>query len=122
MEKNKKMNLTYKHAFMTFTLIQLGMNLGDLRPGMEDLDLEVTVVSLEEQREVETHRGIKHVLVDGVVKDDFASRELTVWNDSIALLEGVKPGDKVRFLNCFISSYKGVLSVNVGRESGIEKL
>ena len=107
---------------MTFTLIQVGMNLGDLRPGMENLDLEVNIVSLEEQREVENHRGVKHVLVGGVVKDDTASRELTVWNDSIALLEGVKPGDNVRFLNCFISSYKGVLSVNVGRESGIEKL
>ncbi len=107
---------------MTFTLIQDKMNLGDLRPGMENLDLEVTVVSIEEQREVETHRGIKHVLVEGIVKDAAASRELTVWNDSIALLEGVKPGDKVKFLNCFISSFKGVLSVNVGRESGIERL
>lgn len=107
---------------MTFILIQVDMNLGDLRPGMENLDLEVTIVCLEEQREVETHRGNKHVLIGGIVKDDTASRELTVWNDSIALLEGIKPGDKIRFLNCFISSYKGILSVNVGRESGIEIL
>lgn len=97
------------------------MNLGELRPGMEELDLEVTIVSLEEPREVETHRGIKHVLVEGIVKDEVTSRELTVWNDSIELLKEVKPGDNVRLVNCFISSFKGVLSVNVGRESGIEK-
>lgn len=98
------------------------MNLGELRPGMEELDLEVTILSLNDQREVETHRGIKHVLVEGFVVDEAGTQQLTVWNDSIALLEKVKPGDKVKLINCFISSYKGVLSVNVGRESGIEKL
>lgn len=98
------------------------MNLGELRPGMEELDLEVTIVSLEEQREVKTHRGKKHVLVEGMVEDMVRSQQLTVWNDSIALLEPYKPGDKVKLINCFISSYKGVLSINVGRDSGIEKL
>ena len=60
---------------MTTHSNQIIMNLSELRPGMEELDLEVTIVSLEEQREVETHRGLKHVLVEGVVKDDTASRE-----------------------------------------------
>ena len=46
------------------------MNLGELRPGMEELDLEVTIISLEEPREVETHRGKKHTLVEGMVQDD----------------------------------------------------
>ena len=45
------------------------MNLGELRPGMEDLDLDVTIISLEEPREIETHRGKKHILVDGMVQD-----------------------------------------------------
>ena len=107
---------------MTIPSNQIVMNLGELRPGMEELDLEVTIISLEEQREVETHRGIKHVLVEGFVEDEKATQQLTVWNDSIALLAPFKPGDKVKLINCFISSYKGVLSVNVGRESRIEKL
>ena len=98
------------------------MNLGSLRPGMEELDLVVTIMSIEEQREVETHRGVKHLLVEGIAKDEVTSQGFTVWNDSIALLEGIQTGDKVKLVNCFISSYKGVLSVNVGRESGIEKL
>ena len=89
---------------------------------MEELDLEVTIISLEEQREVETHRGKKHVLVEGIVEDEFATRGMTVWNDTIALLEPYKPGEKVKLINCFISSYKGVLTINVGRDSGIEKL
>ncbi len=107
---------------MTYSIIQRVMNLGELRPGMEELDLEVTIISLEEPREVETHRGIKHILVEGVVEDEVTTKGMTIWNDSIALLEPIKPGDKVKLINCFISSYKGVLSVNVGRESRIEKL
>lgn len=107
---------------MTTFFNQIVMNLGELRPGMEELDLEVTIVSLEELREIETHRGIKHVLVEGFIEDDAGIQQLTVWNDSITLLEPFKPGDKVKLLNCFISSFKGVLSVNVGRESRIEEL
>ena len=98
------------------------MNLGELRPGREELDLAVTIISLEKPREIETHRGKKHTLVDGKVRDDMTSRELTVWNETISELESVKPGDKVKLINCFISSFKGVLSVNVGRDSRIEKL
>ncbi len=98
------------------------MNLGELRPGMEELELEVTITSILEPREVETHRGVKHMLVEGTVEDAVTSRDLTVWNDSISFLDGIKPGDKVKLINCFISSYKGVLSVNIGRESRIEKL
>jgi len=98
------------------------MNLGELRPGMEELDLKVTIISLEEPREVETHRGRKHTLVEGMVQDDVTSRELTVWNEPIGEREGIKPGDKVMLINCFISSFKGVLSVNVGRDSRIERL
>jgi ssDNA-binding replication factor A large subunit len=79
-------------------------------------------VSFEKAREVETHRGYKHLLVEGIVADDVTSRDLTVWNESIEYLKAVKPGDKVKLINCFITSFKGVLSVNVGRESRIEKL
>ena len=89
---------------------------------MEELDLEVTIVSFEKPREVETHRGFKHLLVEGVVEDDVTTRELTIWNESIDYLKAVKPGDKVKLINCFITSFKGILSINVGRESRIEKL
>ena len=98
------------------------MNLGELRPGMEELDLEVTIVNLEKPREVETHRGHKHLLVEGIVEDHVTSREFTVWNESINYLKEVNPGDRVKLINCFITSFKGILSVNVGRESRIEKL
>jgi len=97
------------------------MKLNELRPGMEHLELNVEILSIGEPREVETYSGIKHTLVEGVVRDDSVTMRLTVWNDAIRELEKVKSGDYAKLVNCFITSYKGVLSVNIGRESKIIK-
>jgi replication factor A1 len=97
------------------------MKLNELRPGMENLELMVEIISKGEPREVETYSGLKHILVEGEIKDDTMTMRLTVWNDTIDELKKVKAGDKVKLVNCFITSFKGVLSVNIGRESTIEK-
>lgn len=97
------------------------MKLNELRPGMENLELVVEIVSIGEPREVETYSGLKHMLVEGEIKDETGNMGLTTWNETIEELDKVKPGDEARLINCFITSFKGVLSVNVGRESKIEK-
>ncbi|MCJ7731257.1 hypothetical protein MUP51_02975 [Candidatus Bathyarchaeota archaeon] len=97
------------------------MKLNELRPGMENIELIVEIISIGEPREVETYSGLKHMLVEGEVKDDTATMGLTIWNETIEELKTVKPGDEAKLVNCFITSYKGVLSINIGRESKIEK-
>jgi ssDNA-binding replication factor A large subunit len=89
---------------------------------MENLELIVVIISIKKPREVKTYSGFTHILIEGKVKDDTMTMDLTVWNDAIQELQEVKPGDKVKLSNCFITSFKGVLSVNIGRESTIEKL
>jgi replication factor A1 len=95
------------------------MKLKDLRPGMEHVDIQVRLVGLEEPREVETNYGVTHVLVDGQVEDDSGKMELTVWNEKTEQLNRVKLGDIVELKDCFITSFKGNLSINVGRDSEI---
>jgi len=46
---------------------------------------------------------------------------LTVWNEKIEELQGIEAGDTLRLVDCFITSFKGELSVNVGRDSGIQR-
>ncbi len=98
------------------------LNLNELRPGMENLELTVEILSIGEPREVETYSGIKHTLVEAEIRDDTTTMGLTVWNETISELEKVNPGDKAQLNNCFITSFKGVLSVNIGRESSIIKV
>jgi ssDNA-binding replication factor A large subunit len=88
---------------------------------MEDVALDVELLSLGEPREVETYTGLKHRIVEGVVRDSSGSMGLTVWNERIEELDGVKLGDRLTLAGVFVSSYKGELSVNVGRDSSISK-
>jgi ssDNA-binding replication factor A large subunit len=95
------------------------MMFSELRPGMEGLTLVVNLLSLEEPKEVESYSGVKHTIVEGKVTDGTDKLDFTVWNESIEKLSGLKPGDKVKLVNAFITSFKGELAVNVGRESEI---
>jgi replication factor A1 len=97
------------------------MKLNGLRPGMEKVDLRVKVLRLKEPRRVTTNTGITHVLVEGEVEDETGKLGLTVWNELIEQLKGIDAGSTVDLRNCFITSFRGVLSVNVGRDSKIEK-
>jgi replication factor A1 len=97
------------------------MKVSELRPGMEHVDISVRVKSLNEPREVLTNYGVTHNLVDGVVEDESGSVGVTFWNEKIELLEGVEEGNLVELRDCFITSFKGDLSINVGRDSELEK-
>jgi replication factor A1 len=95
------------------------MNLNELRPGMENVNLSVRVLRLEEPRKVTTNSGFTHVLIEGKVEDETGMMDLTVWNEQIESLKNVEIGKTIDLRNCFITSFKGVLSVNVGRDSEI---
>ena len=97
------------------------MRIRKLRPGMEKVDLRVRVLNLREPREVTTYTGVKHRLVEGEVEDETGRTVLTVWNDLIEQLDGVEIGDVVELRNCFITSFQGVIHINVGRDSEIVK-
>ena len=94
------------------------MGLGDLRPGMEHVDFTVKLLSLDEPREVLTSYGVTHVLVEGEVEDESGRMRFTVWNEKIQELEGIVVGSLVDLKDCFVTSFKGELSINVGRDSG----
>jgi len=97
------------------------MKIEGLRPGMENIDLDVTVLNLKEPKHVTTYSGLEHVLVEGEVEDDTGKAFLTVWNEQIDQLDGIAIGNIVGLKNCFISSFKGVIHVNIGRDSEIIK-
>lgn len=96
------------------------MKLNELRPGMENLELEVEIIKIGNPREVETYSGLKHTIVECEIKDGTKTMGLTVWNETRGELDKIKPNDIVLLFNCFITSFKGILSVNIGRESKIE--
>jgi ssDNA-binding replication factor A large subunit len=97
------------------------MQLSMLRPGMEEISLIVTLIRLDEPREVTTNYGFTHKILDGEVKDSTGTMNLSIWNEQIDKLKDICPGDTVKLIDCFITSFQGTLSINIGRESDIEK-
>jgi ssDNA-binding replication factor A large subunit len=95
------------------------MKIADLRPGMEKVNLKVTLKRLKEPRKVTTYSGIEHVLVEGEVEDDTGGAVITVWNELIKQLEELEIGCKIQLRNSFITSFKGVIQVNIGRDSEV---
>jgi ssDNA-binding replication factor A large subunit len=95
------------------------MFLSDLRPGMEYVNLRVLIKKIEDERIITTYSGLEHRIVEGEIQDKSGSMSLTVWNERINDFRVVKPEDKLELVNCFITSFKGVLSVNVGRDSKV---
>jgi len=96
--------------------------LGELRPGMEHLTFKVKITKNLGVRKVKTYSGIEHSLLEGEINDNVSSISFSVWNEKIELFNNISVGDSVELTDCFVTSYKGVLQVNVGRDSGARKI
>jgi len=86
---------------------------------MEKVDLKIRIVSLNEPRKVTTYTGLEHVLVDGEVEDETGRAVITVWDKAIEQLKGVGVNSIVELQNCFITSFRGTIHINVGRDSQV---
>lgn len=86
---------------------------------MEKIDLKIRIVSLNEPRKVTTYTGLEHVLVDGEVEDETGRAMITVWDKAIEQLKGVGINSIVELQNCFITSFRGTIHINVGRDSQV---
>jgi len=95
------------------------LRIRELRPGMEGVDMRVRVIKLQSPRRVTTRRGLEHLLVEGEVEDETGRAVINIWNESIGQLENVQEGSVVDLKNCFITSFQGVIHINIGRESEI---
>ncbi len=94
----------------------------ELRPGMEHLNFKVKISKKNEVRKVKTFTGVEHMILEGEIIDGDNSISFAAWNEKIELFKDIAPGDTVEFTDCFITSYKRILQVNVGRDSNVLKV
>jgi ssDNA-binding replication factor A large subunit len=96
--------------------------LGELRPGMEHLNFKIKIAKIKGTRKVKTFTGVEHSILEGEISDDTNSISFAVWNEKIELFNVLSVGDMVELTDCFVTSFKGVLQVNVGRDSSATKV
>ena len=78
---------------------------------MGNVEIEVDVVSVSEPREFNKY-GKSGKVATAKVKDDSGQTDLSLWNDQC---DEIKPGDKVKISNGYVSEWQGNLQLTAGR-------
>jgi len=95
------------------------LDICDLKPGMDHVNMKVKVSSVSESKQITTGAGVEHEIVELEVQDETGSMTLVLWDDKII---PIKVGDTLQFKNGFVTSFKGVWRINVGKYGDVVKI
>jgi len=96
------------------------LNVHDLKPGMSHVNITVMVLNVSESKQVVTSAGVDHEILELDVGDKSGSVKLVLWDEKI--IPDLKKGDKLKIENGFVTSFKGVWRINVGRYGEAKKI
>jgi replication factor A1 len=99
----------------------------ELKPRMKNVTISFKVISIGEQREIESRRdGTSHRVCDITVGDASGIVQVPLWDDTI---DEVEEGSTYNLTNGYTGLFRGNLRLNVGRygkleaaEEGIEEV
>ena len=81
--------------------------------------MKVKTSSIAKSKQITTGTGIEHEIVELEVQDKTGSITLVLWNDKIV---STKVGDTLEIKNGFVTSFKGVWRINVGKYGAVVKI
>jgi len=96
------------------------MNVRDMKPGMSQVNITVKVLNTSDSKQVVTSAGIDHELLELEVGDNSGAIRLVLWDEKI--IHGLRKNDAIMIENGFVTSFKGVWRINVGRYGTITKV
>ena len=88
------------------------MDIRDLKPGMGNINMKVKVSNISKSKQIITGAGVDHEIVELEVQDETGSMTVVLWDDKII---PIKVGDTLQIKNGFVTSFKGVWRINVGK-------
>jgi replication factor A1 len=94
------------------------MNIGELRTGQGNVEVEGTISELGNTR-VFNKYGRELKVADAIFTDDSGSIKLTLWNDDVARF---KEGDRIKIINGYISEFQGEKQLTAGKYGRMEKV
>lgn len=87
---------------------------------MSHVNIVATVLSTSESKQVVTSAGVDHEILEFEVGDKSGAIKLVLWDEKI--IQDLKKGDAVKIENGFVTSFKGVWRINVGRYGTVTKI
>ncbi len=94
------------------------MKINELQNGSKKVEVEATVTSIGEPREVNTING-KAKVSNAVIEDDSGNIVLVLWGDDTAKFQ---VGNKVKIENGFVREWNGELQLSAGKFGRIKVL
>jgi len=95
------------------------VDIRDLKPGMGNVDIKVKVSNISKSKQIITGAGVDHEIVELEVQDETGSMTVVLWDDKII---PIKVGDTLQIKNGFVTSFKGVWRINVGKYGNAVKI
>ncbi len=86
-------------------------SISELQPNQEEINMDLTVVSVEPVREFNKYGKILKV-VNAMVSDGSNEIKMSFWNDDIVR---IKPGIRIKLENGFCSEFNGVKQLTAGK-------
>ena len=94
------------------------MKISELKSGQGKANVEATVKSVEEPREINKF-GREIRVANAIVADGSGEIKLTLWNQDI---DKVKAGSKVKVSNGYVNEFNGELQLTSGKFGKLEVL
>jgi ssDNA-binding replication factor A large subunit len=94
------------------------MKISELKGGMRNVSITGKIDSIGEPRTVNLKAGGTNTVADAVISDDSGSIKLSLWGDDI---DKIQPGDRVSVENGYINTFKGEISLAVGKFGKLKK-
>ena len=82
---------------------------------MKNIDVEGKIVEKSDTSEVYSRYGYVHRAAYAKIADDTGTIRLILWNEQI---DGISVGDVVHINNGYVSQFRGIEQLNVGKRNG----
>ncbi len=101
-------------------LKQARLNIENVMPGMQNVDIVGKIVKISEVREFSTEKASGRVL-NMFIADNTGSIRLSLWNDEIDKIKGFEKGDVVNVRGYVRENKLGGLEIRLGKYGVIQK-
>lgn len=86
---------------------------------MSRVSMKVKVASVSEPKHVTPGKGVEHEILELEVEDETGSMAMDLWNEKIIPLNA---RDILQIENGFVTSFKGIWRINVGKYGEVTKV
>lgn len=91
------------------------LKIRDFQVGMKNIDVEGKIIEKSDTSEVYSRYGYVHRASYAKISDETSSIRLILWNEQI---DGISVGDVVQIKNGYVSQFRGVDQLNIGKRNG----